>query len=50
MYKEIIKEELMEGDVNTLLEQATKMVDLTRETASQLRARLLEAAAAIDEE
>ena len=40
----------MEGDVNTLLEQATKMVDMTCETAPQLHARLLEAAAAIDEE
>ena len=50
MYKEVIEEELTEEDVNTLLEQATKMVDLTRETISQLGARLLEAATTIDEE
>ena len=48
--KQIVKEELTEGDVNTLLEEATQMVDLSREIASVLRARLLEAAAAIDEE
>ena len=40
----------MEGDVNILLEEAMQMVELTRETPSGLRARLLEAAAAIDEE
>ena len=50
MYKEVIQEELMQGDVNTLLEQPTKMVDSTHETVIQLRARLMKAAAAINEE
>ena len=48
--KQIVEEELTEGDVNTLLEEATQMVDSSREIASGLRARLLEAAATIDEE
>ena len=47
IYKQIVKEELTEGDVNTLLEEATKMVDSTRETTSGLRAKLLEAATAL---
>ena len=50
IYKQIVKEELTEGDVKTLLEEATQMVDTTRETATGLRARLIEAAATIDEE
>ena len=48
--KQIIEEELTERDVNILLEEATQMVDSSREVASGLRARLLEAAAAIEEE
>ena len=48
--KQIVEEELTEGDVNTLLEEATQMVDSSHEITSGLRARLLEAAAAIDEE
>ena len=50
MYKEVIQQELMQGDVNTLLEQATKMIDSTRETISQLLGRLMNAVAAINEE
>ena len=50
MCKQIVEEELTERDVNTLLEEAMQMVDLSREVASCLRARLLEAAVAIDEE
>ena len=48
--KQIIEEELTERDVNILLEQATQMVDSSREVTSGLRARLLEAATAIEEE
>ena len=48
--KQIVKEELTERDVNILLEEATQMVDSSREITSGLRAKLLEAAAAIDEE
>ena len=48
--KQIVKEELTEGDVNALIEEVTHLVDSSREIASGLRARLLEAAAAIDEE
>ena len=50
MYKEVIHQELTEGDVNTLLEQATKMVNSTREIISQLHARLVNAVTAINEE
>ena len=39
-----------QGDVNTLLEQATKMFDSTLKIISQLHARLTKAAAAINEE
>ena len=50
IYKQIAEEEITEGDVKKLLEEATLMVDSTRETTTGLRARLMEAAAAIDEE
>ena len=40
----------MEADVKKLLEDATQMVDLTRETATELRARLVQAATTINEE
>ena len=47
--KQIGEEELMEKDANILLEQATEMVDSTRELARDLRIRLMEAAAVIEE-
>ena len=45
--KQIVEEELTERDVNTLLEEATQMVDSSREITSSLRAKVLEAVAAI---
>ena len=36
IYKQIAQEELAEADVKKLLEVATQMVDLTRETATEL--------------
>ena len=47
--KQIGEEELTEKDANILLEQATEMVDSTRELTRDLRIRLMEAAAVIEE-
>ena len=47
--KQIIKEDLNEGDVETLMTEVTELIDSSWETANGLRARLLEAAAEIRE-
>ena len=50
IYKQVTQDELTEADGEKLLEDAMQMVNSTRETATELRARLLQAAAAIIEE
>ena len=50
MYKEVIQQELTQGDVDTLLEQATKMMDSACENISQLHGKLMNAVAAINKE
>ena len=50
IYKQVTQDELAEADVEKLLEDATQMVNLNCETAKELRARLLQAATAINEE
>ena len=50
VYKEVIQQELTQGDVDTLLEQIIKMMDSTCETVSQLHGRLMSAVAVIREE
>ena len=47
--KQIIKEDLNEGDIETLMAEVTELIDSSWETANGLRARLLEAAAEIRE-
>ena len=47
--KQIVKEDLNKGDVDSLMTEVTELVDLSWETANDLRARLLEAAAEIKE-
>ena len=48
--KQIVSDELTEGDLNALIEEVTNLVDSSRRIASGLRARLLEAAVAINDE
>ena len=50
MYKEVIQQELTQGDADTLLEQSRKIMDSTPETINLLHGRLTNAAAAIYEE
>merc|ERR1712115_394220 len=49
IYKQIAQEDLMEADIENLLQDALQLVDSTRETVTELRARLMQAAAAIHE-
>ena len=49
IYKQIAQEDLAEVDVEKLLQDAMQLVDSTRETATELRARLMQAAATINE-
>ena len=48
--KQIVSDELTEGDLNALIEEVTNLVDSSREMTTGLRVRLLEAAVAINDE
>ena len=47
IYKQIAQEDLVEADVKNILQDTLQLVDSTRETVTELRARLMQAAAAI---
>ena len=50
MYEDVIQHELTQGDVETLLEQTTNMMDSAQENISRLRGRLMNAVATINKE
>ena len=45
--KQIVKEDLNDRDVDSLMTEVTELIDSSRETANGLRARLIEVAAEI---